>query len=92
MEPRAELNEIGYGKWEGLSKETVATRLSRRLHQLAGRSGLACTSGGELAVTVAASGFGQVIQENRAAIYKRKRAGSVSQGENQNYSLRHAGN
>jgi len=23
MQPRAELNEIGYGKWEGLSKERV---------------------------------------------------------------------
>ena len=62
VEPRAELNEIGYGKWEGLSKETVA----REYHDdyiswLADPAWHAPTEG-ELAVTIAQRGL-QVIRE-----------------------------
>jgi broad specificity phosphatase PhoE len=62
VEPRPELNEIGYGKWEGLSKETVA----RDYHDdyiswLADPAWHAPTEG-ELAVTVAQRGL-QITQE-----------------------------
>ncbi|MDQ2922560.1 MAG: histidine phosphatase family protein [Acidobacteriota bacterium] len=62
MEARAELNEIGYGKWEGLTKE----RVERQYHDdyiswLADPAWHAPT-GGELAVIVAQRGL-QVIRE-----------------------------
>ena len=62
MQTRAQLNEIGYGEWEGLTKE----RVKREYHDdyigwLADPAWHAPT-GGELAVTVAQRGL-QVIQE-----------------------------
>jgi len=62
MQTRAELNEIGYGKWEGLTKE----RVEREYHDdyiswLADPAWHAPT-GGELAATVAQRGL-QVVRE-----------------------------
>jgi probable phosphoglycerate mutase len=62
LQQRAELNEIGYGKWEGLTREKV----DREYHDdyvswLADPAWHAPTDG-ELAVTVAQRGM-QVIQE-----------------------------
>lgn len=64
MQSRAELNEIAYGEWEGLSKE----RVERQYHDdyiswLADPAWHAPT-GGELAVTVAQRGL-PVVQEIR---------------------------
>ena len=64
MQPVAELNEIGYGKWEGLSKETV----EREFHDdyirwLADPAWHAPTEG-ELAVMIARRGL-QAIEEIR---------------------------
>jgi broad specificity phosphatase PhoE len=62
LQPRAELNEIGYGKWEGLTKE----RVEREYHDdyiswLADPAWHAPT-GGELAITIARRSL-QVIDE-----------------------------
>ncbi|MGI9069286.1 MAG: histidine phosphatase family protein [Pyrinomonadaceae bacterium] len=62
MQPRPELNEIAYGKWEGLSKE----RVEREYHDdyiswLADPAWHAPT-GGELAVMIARRGL-QLIEE-----------------------------
>jgi len=62
LQERAELNEIGYGKWEGLTRE----RVEREYHDdyiswLADPAWDAPTEG-ELAVTVAQRGM-QIIQE-----------------------------
>src|SRR5882762_10028217 len=62
VEPRAGLNEIGYGKWEGLSKEIVARDYHDDYISWLADPAWHAPSGGELAVTVAHRGL-QVIQE-----------------------------
>lgn len=53
MQPRAELNEIAYGAWEGLSKETVDQQYHDDYINWLADPGWNAPTGGELAVTVA---------------------------------------
>jgi probable phosphoglycerate mutase len=62
VEPRAELNEIGYGKWEGLSKEIVERNYHDDYISWLADPAWHAPTGGELAVTVAQRGL-QVIRE-----------------------------
>lgn len=65
LQIRAELNEIGYGKWEGLTKSTVDQQYhDDYIRWLAGPAWHAPT-GGELAVAIARRGM-QVIEEIKA--------------------------
>ena len=62
VEPRADLNEIGYGKWEGLSKEIVERDYHDDYISWLADPAWHAPTGGELAVTVAQRGL-QVIRE-----------------------------
>ena len=62
VELRAELNEIGYGKWEGLSKATVERDYHDDYISWLADPAWHAPTGGELAVTVAQRGL-QVIRE-----------------------------
>src|SRR5687768_9101575 len=62
MQPRPELNEIGYGKWEGLSKETVESEYHDDYISWLADPAWHAPTGGELAVIIARRGL-QVIEE-----------------------------
>jgi broad specificity phosphatase PhoE len=62
MQPRAELNEIGYGKWEGLSKERVEKEYHDDYISWLADPAWHAPTGGELAVMIARRGL-QVIEE-----------------------------
>ena len=62
MQPRAELNEIGYGKWEGQSKESVAREYHDDYISWLADPAWHAPTGGELAVMIARRGL-QVIEE-----------------------------
>ena len=62
VEPRAELNEIGYGKWEGLSKEIVERDYHDDYISWLADPAWHAPTGGELAATVAQRGL-QIIRE-----------------------------
>ena len=62
VEPRAELNEIGYGTWEGLSKEIVERDYHDDYIKWLADPAWHAPTGGELAVTVAQRGL-QIIRE-----------------------------
>jgi broad specificity phosphatase PhoE len=62
MQPRAELNEIGYGEWEGLSKKTVERHYHDDYISWLADPAWHAPSGGELAVMIARRGL-QVIEE-----------------------------
>ena len=64
LEARDDLQEIAYGRWEGLSKETVAEKYQDDYHQWLADPARNAPTGGELATTVAARGL-RVIQEIR---------------------------
>lgn len=64
MQARAELNEIGYGGWEGLSKETVERQFHDDYIRWLADPAWHAPTGGELAVTVAQRAF-SVVQEIR---------------------------
>jgi len=66
MEPevRDALQEIAYGEWEGLSKETVAEKFHDDYEAWLANPALHAPTGGELAVTVAERAR-QVIEEIR---------------------------
>jgi broad specificity phosphatase PhoE len=62
LETRGELNEIGYGKWEGLSREIVHREYHDDYVRWLADPAWNAPTGGELAVTVAQRGL-QVIRE-----------------------------
>jgi broad specificity phosphatase PhoE len=62
LETRAELNEIGYGKWEGLTREFVDREYHDDYVRWLADPAWNAPTGGELAVTVAQRGL-QVIRE-----------------------------
>jgi probable phosphoglycerate mutase len=62
MEKWAELNEIGYGKWEGLSKATVEREYHDDYISWLADPAWHAPTGGELAITIAQRSL-QVIQE-----------------------------
>ncbi len=62
MQPRAELNEIGYGKWEGLTKATVERDYHDDYLSWLADPAWHPPSGGERAITVAKRSL-QVIEE-----------------------------
>lgn len=62
MQPRPELNEIAYGKWEGLSKETVEREYNDDYIRWLADPAWHAPTGGELAVMIARRGL-QVIEE-----------------------------
>jgi len=62
MQKRAELNEIGYGKWEGLSKETVEREYHDDYIKWLADPAWHAPTGGELAVMIARRGL-QVVEE-----------------------------
>jgi probable phosphoglycerate mutase len=64
MESRAELNEIGYGQWEGLSKETVERKFHDDYISWEADPAWHAPTGGELAVTIAQRGS-QIVREIR---------------------------
>lgn len=72
LEARDELQEIAYGKWEGLKKETVAQKYHDDYVEWLADPARHAPTGGELATTVAERGL-CVIHEIR----KRFDAGSV---------------
>jgi probable phosphoglycerate mutase len=59
---RAELNEIGYGKWEGQTKENVSQQYHDEYISWLADPAWHAPTGGELAVVIARRGL-QVIQE-----------------------------
>ncbi len=64
LEARDELQEIAYGKWEGLSKETVAQKYHDDYVNWLADPARHAPTGGELATTVAERGL-RVIHEIR---------------------------
>ncbi len=62
MQPRPELNEIAYGKWEGLSKERVEKEYHDDYISWLADPAWHPPTGGELAVMIARRGL-QVIEE-----------------------------
>jgi probable phosphoglycerate mutase len=62
MDQRAGLNEIGYGKWEGLSKKTVERKYHDDYIKWLADPAWHAPTGGELAVMIARRGL-QVIEE-----------------------------
>ncbi len=64
LKARAELQEIAYGKWEGLSKETVAEKYHDDYVNWLADPARHAPTGGELATAVADRGHG-VIDEIR---------------------------
>jgi len=64
MQPLAELNEIGYGKWEGLSKETVEQGFHDDYIRWLTDPAWHAPTGGELAVMIARRGL-QAIEDIR---------------------------
>lgn len=62
MQSRSELNEIGYGKWEGLTKATVERDYHDDYIRWLADPAWHAPSGGELAITIARRGM-QVIDE-----------------------------
>jgi probable phosphoglycerate mutase len=64
LEARDDLQEIAYGKWEGLSKETVAEKYQDDYVKWLADPARHAPTGGELATTVAERGSG-VIHEIR---------------------------
>lgn len=62
MQPRAEFNEIGYGKWEGLSKERVEKEYHDDYISWLADPAWHAPTGGELAVMIARRGL-QAIEE-----------------------------
>jgi probable phosphoglycerate mutase len=64
LEARADLQEIAYGKWEGLSKETVAQKYHDDYVNWLADPARHAPSGGELATAVADRGL-RVIKEIR---------------------------
>jgi len=60
--PRSELNEIGYGEWEGLTKSTVDEKFHDDYIQWLADPAWHAPTGGELAVAIARRGM-QVIEE-----------------------------
>jgi probable phosphoglycerate mutase len=59
---RAELNEIGYGRWEGLSKEEVERTFHTDYVNWLDNPAQNAPTGGELAATVAARGL-QLVEQ-----------------------------
>src|SRR6266850_3257148 len=53
MQPRAELDEIGYGKWEGLTKATVEREYHDDYISWLADPAWHAPTGGELAITIA---------------------------------------
>jgi broad specificity phosphatase PhoE len=64
LEARDELQEIAYGKWEGLSKETVAEKYKDDYVKWLADPARHAPTGGELATTVAERGL-RIIHEIR---------------------------
>ena len=64
MQARAEFNEIAYGKWEGLSKETVERTFHDDYISWQADPAWHAPTGGELAVTIAQRGS-QIVREIR---------------------------
>jgi broad specificity phosphatase PhoE len=62
LQERAELNEIGYGKWEGLTKEKVSQQYHDEYISWLADPAWHAPTGGELAVKIAHRGL-QVLQE-----------------------------
>jgi broad specificity phosphatase PhoE len=62
MQSRTELNEIAYGEWEGLSKETVEREYHDDYVRWLADPAWNAPTGGELAITVAQRGL-QTVQE-----------------------------
>ena len=62
LQVRAELNEIGYGRWEGLTKEKVRQQYHDEYISWLADPARHAPTGGELAVVIARRGL-QVIQE-----------------------------
>lgn len=62
LQTRAEFNEIAYGKWEGLTKETVEQEYHDDYISWLADPAWHAPTGGELAVTVAQRGL-QVVRE-----------------------------
>jgi broad specificity phosphatase PhoE len=62
LQVRTELNEIGYGKWEGLTKEEVSQRHHDDYASWLADPAWYAPTGGELAVVIAQRGL-QVIEE-----------------------------
>jgi probable phosphoglycerate mutase len=60
--PRAELNEIGYGRWEGLSKEEVDRTFHADYVNWLDDPARHAPTGGELAATVAGRGL-RLVEE-----------------------------
>ena len=60
--PRSELNEIGYGEWEGLTKSTVDKKFHDDYIKWLADPAWHAPTGGELAVAIARRGM-QVIEE-----------------------------
>ncbi|MEO8434712.1 MAG: histidine phosphatase family protein [Pyrinomonadaceae bacterium] len=59
---RSELNEIGYGKWEGLTKEEVSQRHHDDYFSWLADPAWYAPTGGELAVVIAQRGL-QIVEE-----------------------------
>ena len=62
LESRSELNEIGYGKWEGLTKEEVSQRHHDDYVSWLADPAWYAPTGGELAVVIAQRGL-QIVEE-----------------------------
>lgn len=62
LQVRAELNEIAYGKWEGLTKEKVSQEYHDEYLRWLADPGRHATTGGESAIAVARRGL-QMIEE-----------------------------
>ena len=62
LQVRADLNEIGYGKWEGLTRETVAREYHDDYVNWLADPAWHAPTGGELAVMIARRGL-QVVEE-----------------------------
>ena len=62
LQSRAELNEIGYGKWEGLTKEEVNQRHHDDYVSWLSDPAWYAPTGGELAVVIAQRGL-QIVEE-----------------------------
>ena len=62
LQVRADLNEIGYGKWEGLTKETVEREYHDDYVSWLADPAWHAPTGGELAVMIARRGL-QVVEE-----------------------------
>jgi broad specificity phosphatase PhoE len=64
LQTRAELNEIGYGQWEGLSKEAVERKFHDDYISWQADPAWHAPTGGELAVTIAQRGS-RIVTEIR---------------------------